>query len=555
MTPITEMLILSWVGRVTGTMSFFSSLSMVYMIFSDRRRRLAKSNHRLMLGLSIFDCFQSAAYAITTMAVPVEYDTYGNMGNSATCAAQGFFIVLGLGVPMYNASLSILYLLTIRHGMSATIFSTKVEPFLHVTSVTVPIAAAFITVFTGAIQPGPTVCFISWESKTIIWIWIGIGIVGSCLCVCIYSMTSICYTVIRQQMKMRSRYSYRLTKPRSTKSTRLTSSTNAETRDTVIQALLYTFSFIITFTFPAITFGYESFFLEVLAKTLYPLQGFWNFLLYIRPGVKKIRREYPDKNILIILLEVIFHAKDRNLRERQKRRNRKDMKEIGASHSPTMQALVPFNNKMRIKTDLNTAMMLSSCSKYHESIKDAISGTILGDEKSPNEGNCLHISGLDIPIDNDSLPWICIPRGQHMENNGSNTSDNSVHANNSASILEPDNMPQISPLYMNDKDLKAETLELNYCLGPLGLQKDRLEASDGSDGSANTWIVGDQLCSPISSESRDVSRNIVDDLPPLDNEENADRCVQRRTSLVNLATINSLYELYPIEILDSMEDV
>lgn len=551
MTP-TENLILSWVGRTTSTISFFSSLSMVYMIFSDRRRRLAKSNHRLMLGLSIIDCFQSAASAMTTMAIPVEDDTYGNMGNSATCTAQGFFLVLGLGVPMYNTSLSILYLLTIRHGMSATIFSTKVEPFLHVTSVMVPIAAAILAVSKGFIEPGPTVCFISRGPESITWIWIGIGIVGTCLCVCIYSMASICDTVIRRQRRMR-RYSYT-----SATKTKSMTSTNVETRDTVIQALLYISAFILTFLFPAISFGYNDnvFFLRVLAKTSYPLQGLWNFLLYIRPGVKKIRREHPGKNIITILWEVIFHAKNRSMRERQKRHNCRNVKDAGTPHSPII-------NLNKVKTDSNTDMIQSNCLKCDELIKGVMPRTILGDEKYREEDNCLHNSGqtgndvsavedgYESPTENEDFPWIFIPRGHMMENNGGDTTENNVRADNIASISEADNAPQVSSLYMEDKDLEAvetnnthetQLLELNHCLDqrPLGLRWDELE---GSDGSMNHYIVGDLSCSSTSSKSQLGSEVIVDDSLPLANDGNVDcRANKRRASLVNLATISPFYD-------------
>lgn len=342
-------------------------------------------------------------------------------------------------------------------------------------------------------------------------------------------------------------------------------STSLETRDTVIQALLYTSAFILTFAFPAIDLGYSTFFLNVLAKTFYPLQGFWNFLLYIRPGVKKVRREHPDKNIITILREVIFHAKNRNIRERQKRHNHRDTKKVGTSHPPAIQFWMPIDNTQKTRTDPNTGTIQSIYLKHDEPIKDVISGTILGgDEKLRYEQISTQVrameEGYDTLIDNNSFS---IPRGHKMENNGGDTTENSVHADNIASVLEADNVLHTSSLYMEDKDLEAEInnshetqlLELNYSLGqrPLGLQWDELE---GSDGSTNNCIVGDQPCpgSPISSKIQVESKDIVDDSLSLENEDDVDFRVQRRTSLVNLATISSLYDLYHIDYSDSMVD-
>ena len=42
---------------------------------------------------------------------------WGAMGTTRTCEVQGFFLQLGLAIPMYNALLSIFFLLVIRYGV------------------------------------------------------------------------------------------------------------------------------------------------------------------------------------------------------------------------------------------------------------------------------------------------------------------------------------------------------------------------------------------------------------------------------------------------------
>jgi len=316
-----EINILSWVARTTSTMSFLGSFSLMYMILSDRQRKLAKPNHRLMLGLSIFDCIQSAAYATTTLSIPVDSGYYGAMGNDASCKAQGFFLILGMCVPLYNASLSILYILTIRYRMHTTDISTKVEPYLHATSVLVPLTVAIIAVSRGTIEAGQTVCYVSWGPESVVWIYVGAGIIFLCLLITIYSMAAISYTVLQQQRRMR-RYSITTTQNRS----RIN-----ESKDTIIQALLYASAFILTFIFPISAWlarNEDIFILEVLSKIFYPLQGFWNFIFYIRPGVRETRRAFPDKNIIGVLREVIFHSRGRNIRVLQLGRTRRNRRDI-----------------------------------------------------------------------------------------------------------------------------------------------------------------------------------------------------------------------------------
>merc|ERR1740139_1178214 len=118
-----------------------ASLLLIYMIISDRKRKLAKPFHRLVLLMSIFDVFQSLAIVISVAAFPQESNIHGAHGNARTCTAQGFFMVLGFAVPLYNSSLNIFYVLTIRYNFSPKRFA-KFEPVLHTIAILIPLALA-----------------------------------------------------------------------------------------------------------------------------------------------------------------------------------------------------------------------------------------------------------------------------------------------------------------------------------------------------------------------------------------------------------------------------
>ena len=310
-----EWIVISWIPHFTSSLSCIGSSSVIYMILSNWKTKLAKPNHRLVLLLSTFDVLQSVAYGASTLAHPRDPDVYGSMGNDSTCKAQFFFVSLGLAVPMYNASLSLFFLLTIRYRLHPAYFSTKIEPVLHSLSVLVPLTVAVVPTVMNEVRGGQNaVCAIK-SSSPLTWVYV-IAVLTSC-CVCSFSMISICCHVRRQSNKIR-KYSY---------GTAQIQRRTSEVLETNQQAILYISALFLTFIFPAIIMATQnsySYSLKVLREIFFPLQGFWNFVLYIRPSVTKIKRTKPDKYLCGVIWEVIFHANERNAKVRQKRHNNGD---------------------------------------------------------------------------------------------------------------------------------------------------------------------------------------------------------------------------------------
>merc|ERR1740124_644153 len=137
-------------------------------------------------------------------------------------------------------------------------------------------------------------------------------------CVCSYSLAAVCRHVRTNSNKMR-RYSYGTTQMQQRQS---------EKSEVVQQAILYTAAFAITFLFPAITFIGSYFPIEIMKSILYPLQGFWNFLLYIRPNVMKMKKTTPDRNLCEIIWSVVFGSKKRNELSRQKQRKKENKHQL-----------------------------------------------------------------------------------------------------------------------------------------------------------------------------------------------------------------------------------
>jgi len=300
-----QMITLIWIPRLTATLSSLGSMSIMYIIISARKEKLTKTANRLMLGLSTFDALHSIAYAMTTLVSPRDSKFYGAIGNDRTCSAQGFLLILGLAVPMYNTSLSLFYLLIIRFNVRRATFSAKIEPFLHAVSILAPLTLAIVSLSVGGINSESVACYLSFSDSSIatdtLWLLI-IGGISLCFIINLYSMITISRYVIIQSNSVR-RFSYTTTQ----KARRA-----SEKREVVVQSLFYTGAFFATFIFPCLIVMFNlkgPFLLEVCNEIFYPLQGFWNFLLYTRPNINRVKKINPDKAWIHIYWEVIFHAR------------------------------------------------------------------------------------------------------------------------------------------------------------------------------------------------------------------------------------------------------
>jgi len=305
-----KFIILGWIPRITALFSIVGSSAIVYMVISDGERKLTKPSHRFLLLMSIFDIMQSTAGAFTSMAIPRNPDYPGSMGNETTCTIQGFFLALGLAVPLYNSSLNLFFLLSIRYNIDPKIFSRKVEPYLHAFSILVPLMFSITFAATGKMQPRETVCApTSKEGQIFLSI-----VVGCCILFCLYSMGQICWTVISQNRSTDKYVFKRMDNQNS--STRSNRALMSNDRETVKQALMYSSAFILTYTFPLVggmiwkggTGNPIPYWISILSNIFYPLQGFWNFLFYIRPGIDYVLQT-TDKSLIGAVLEVVFNGK------------------------------------------------------------------------------------------------------------------------------------------------------------------------------------------------------------------------------------------------------
>mmetsp|Transcript_14069 Transcript_14069/g.26441 ORF Transcript_14069/g.26441 Transcript_14069/m.26441 type:complete len:535 (+) Transcript_14069:163-1767(+) len=128
------------VPRFTGGLSAISSTLIIYVILRSETR-LSSIYHRIMFGMSLADICGSIAMALTSLPMPSympKEEIFGykwtgaRLGNTFTCDAQGFFVFFGMGCMFnYNAMLCVYYACAIAFTMRERNIKKYVEPILH----------------------------------------------------------------------------------------------------------------------------------------------------------------------------------------------------------------------------------------------------------------------------------------------------------------------------------------------------------------------------------------------------------------------------------------
>jgi len=389
---VNSILLISSLGRVTGSLSILGSLSIMYMIISDRRRKLVQPFHRLMLLMSIFDVLHSVAIVVSTAAAPKESNVEGAIGNSYTCDIQGFFMVLGLAVPLYNSCLNTFFVLTIRYNVSSQQFR-KFELVLDAIAILIPLSMA--SYFTARGYTVPThIGLCSPDVETALWAIQ--SLLFFCFIICIVSMVCICWTVISQATKMEKYTNYSTKRNTSLRSSRV----NDDKNRTIQQALFYTIAFILTYAFPIAAIFYRigpkgaemaPLAIRILFIIFYPLQGFWNFVFYVRPGVQYVIERSPDMSYLRATLEVILYPESTVSRRRKSGRRR--------SARRRRSSILRSTNRVTAASDPASSLFESNDSSFKEIFTKG-----LDDCTNSNEvgGVAVSVADLDVQIQQDA---------------------------------------------------------------------------------------------------------------------------------------------------------
>jgi hypothetical protein len=311
----------------SGSLSAISSALIIYVILRSQTR-LSSIYHRIMFGMSLADVLSSIAVALTTLPMPsympkeeeLQYRWTGGtprLGNTYTCNAQGFFQTFGVLTTFhYNSMLCVYYACAIAFAMKEQTIKKYVEPFIHGIPILAGLTPSLSFLFDQMYNPqfGNSLPYTSWctpsgypmncgddendqecirgfnASKLLL---VTTGVISAyCLFIMVASLTMVLRKVIQTKNILHG--------SRSKISSNIQDFTEKHTNTKVVflQALFYVAAFLICTSPPFIRIiskehhASEKVEEGLLAATLLllPLQGFFNFLIFISHKVYNYRR-------------------------------------------------------------------------------------------------------------------------------------------------------------------------------------------------------------------------------------------------------------------------
>ena len=298
-------------GLISSAASLAGSLTVITLVI--KHRRWTSLYQRIMVGLSCMDVIMTSGIMIGPFAVLRETTLLSARGNTFTCDLSGFMILFWAASYTYNGILSFYFLLTIRYGVRETKASKYLEPWIHLFPIVVALTFGILSWAGKEFNPDtmygicdhsqfPPGCSKTDSctrgvSKTQYRLALQFTVLSFVLLgiVC----TWMVYWTVRQRTRRNLRHS---------STSGLTNLQTKRIQMVGMQAVWYTLAFLngfLVLLIPSIlsfstktkqaNTGWFTALLSIV-YLLFPLEGFLNFLVYVRPDVARWRELNPTSS-------------------------------------------------------------------------------------------------------------------------------------------------------------------------------------------------------------------------------------------------------------------
>ena len=149
--------------KIASIFSFAGSTWIIVEVCTSKTKR-SHPYHRLLLAMSLYDAIGSISFFMSTWPIPASQSNdqqVWTVGTTQTCSAQGFFVTLGVAVPIYNALLALYFLLVVNYNISDRTLRTRVEPAMHVTAFVWGFGTALSSTLLGLFNNANLWCWIA----------------------------------------------------------------------------------------------------------------------------------------------------------------------------------------------------------------------------------------------------------------------------------------------------------------------------------------------------------------------------------------------------------
>jgi hypothetical protein len=292
-----------------------------------RNKKLAKTNHRILLGMSITDVVSSVCTVLGRLPAPRHAKYYSGLGTTGTCTAQGFFYQSILSTVAYNAALAVYFLLVVKYKWKERAMR-KVEIGMHIFAMSLFLITGLSLVALKMINPAFFLCFIDalpyhchgmpdvpcvrgGNPDPYRWGFF-YGPVWAMIFVVTIIMGMVYYTVLKQERRMDKFQFHATTNASSSSKQQVVIKGNGVTgggrqrhnavatqrkhsKNVATQGLWYLVPFYVTWLFPMLIHALSSAGVRgvnykpllVLTGIFMPLQGFMNMCVYLWPELSK----------------------------------------------------------------------------------------------------------------------------------------------------------------------------------------------------------------------------------------------------------------------------
>ncbi len=147
--------------RASASLSTTASVLLIAHVLRSHQG-LSSTYHRLVFGLSISDILFSSGFILSNLALPEELDYVipGAQGNAATCTFEAFVLFVGgMMSQCYICSICFNYLAIIKYNKSDAYIEKELERWFHAISIVIPLVYGFITLAAKGLNVWGNVCF------------------------------------------------------------------------------------------------------------------------------------------------------------------------------------------------------------------------------------------------------------------------------------------------------------------------------------------------------------------------------------------------------------
>jgi hypothetical protein len=318
----TQYMALMIVLAISATLSTFGSASLLFLV-----RARSSVFEQLMFGISVADLISTISTALQPYLLPKYTLLPFAHGNASTCQLQGFLLYAFLASSLYSVILSYYFwasLLQVPRAPVSLPLWIHLSPWAAMGVLGTPaicVDSIYPSLVLGICQADCPIDPVTWECDDASTLSITLALISAavpmvCSVVGIVILVKI-YLHVQNQEKRNEQYNIAQSfEPSSATRSRRTKRMHY----VMMQAICYSLAFLNSFVAIGVAntgkrifhdwLGLQNpwlfFFVELYAYAMFPLQGFLNWMVFVRPRVIRWKEKFPDMSYFWCLRQTIM---------------------------------------------------------------------------------------------------------------------------------------------------------------------------------------------------------------------------------------------------------